>query len=222
MKQPTTITAAEYRATIQNETGTRRGHASDRYNKASQGRRVDRGPITDGASFVEVELPIRIESALNLREGHWAKRHRRALAHDEAVTYSLMGSKGFRAMVNVGESFLVTICFRSARANRGETMKTIIVAGERLTAADQRTLAMAAKLEKDGHGIFPTRGHHAHFIRLCERNLLVYVDYGVVVTSESESYAPIYTLTRHGKSVAAAADEDRLTLQGQSAPTVRR
>lgn len=65
-------------------------------------------PMSGRKSFVEVEIPIRIESTLNKRE-HWAARHRRAKAHDEAVTYSLIGSRAFRDLIAAGGPYLVTI-----------------------------------------------------------------------------------------------------------------
>lgn len=109
MKLAETINAAEYRAEVQKAARARRGHVSEQRHDERAGRTAHTVPLSAGASFVEVELPIRIESALNLREGHWAARHRRARAHDETVSYSLIGSKEFRALVASGGPYLVTI-----------------------------------------------------------------------------------------------------------------
>lgn len=44
------------------------------------------------SAVFEIEAPIRIESAPNLRE-HWSKRHRRAVKQDDEITYLLIGSR---------------------------------------------------------------------------------------------------------------------------------
>lgn len=64
--------------------------------------------LQTAAPFVEVEIPIRIESTLNLRE-HWTARHRRAVTHDEAVTYSLIGSRRLADVIAVGPPYIITI-----------------------------------------------------------------------------------------------------------------
>jgi hypothetical protein len=58
--------------------------------------------------IVAVEIPVRIESTPNLRE-HWAARHRRAKAQDDAVTYSLIGDRTLAALVATGGPYLVTL-----------------------------------------------------------------------------------------------------------------
>lgn len=44
----------------------------------------------EAAGFVEVEIPIRIESEMNRRD-HWGVRRKRRQAHEEATYYTLLG-----------------------------------------------------------------------------------------------------------------------------------
>lgn len=63
---------------------------------------------------VEVEVPVRIVSTPNARE-HWSVIHRRAVQHDEAVTYSLIGRRDLAALVELGPPYVVTLTVKGPR-----------------------------------------------------------------------------------------------------------
>ena len=75
-------------------------------------------------------------------------------------------------------------------------MKTITVAGERLTKADQRVLEQCFTRANAGLCTNPTRGERPHYARLARRGLIFHCG--------SSFGIPFYVPTLHGKGVAAA------------------
>lgn len=109
MKRSGSITAAEYRALLRRPRSPQRKAGKGKARGTIRSRAVaPHAAVSGGPGFVEAVLPIRIESSPNLRE-HWTVRHKRALAHDEAVTYSLIGSRELRDVIAGGPPYVVSI-----------------------------------------------------------------------------------------------------------------